>query len=411
MIKIIKSFFSKLKKLGELILSFLLNVIKSLRTKKADETPETRKEPTTVFERVAIRESSKHKEFKYRYAVIGGIAAVVLSGLILLGSYVNIYSKNIPSYLCDKIVEAYKSNTPDIFLKNCTNLPEVLKDEKTLKEYFNLYLPKSDFTYYQVAAEKKDEKKYIFKSGDNKISQIVFKKQKNTAGFGIEKYKVKSFDIVPLIEYRLTGYSTFTLLINGIPADDYIFSKNTALHNFNAVLENPITKNLYITDDVNYIKDTKNIKALDSDGTVFDVVSSYGDSAYNFTIKCDEKKQEELKEYFNNFVFEYMHYTVKDDRKPQPLLDYIYPSAFLYGEIEDYKNPDLTNYKNERIENLSFNNLVYYGSGYYTCDVSADYITDVKNETVTKNFKYTIYLKFSDGKYYVVDMVALEQNQ
>lgn len=402
MIKIFKSFFRKFLESG--------NVIELLRQNNCYDEPEETKEPTTVFERVAIRERSKHKEFKYRYAVILGIAAVFLSILIWLGGYVTFYSKNIPEHLCEEIIEAYNSNTPDVFLENCTNLPKVLKNEKTLKEYFSLYLPKDTYTYYQVASKKTDEQKYIFKSGDSKLGEIVFKKQKNTGSFGVATYKVKSFNIVPLIEYRLTGYSTFTLLINDIPADDYLFDQKDSLKNFNDVLDTPITKNKYFIDDVNYIKNIKSIKAIDSDGAVLDVVSSFGDSSHNITIKCDDRK-EEINGYLNDFVLEFMHYTVKDDRKPQLLLDYIDPRSHLCEEIKNYSNPDLTYYKNDRIEKLTVNSLVYYGSGYYSCDVFADYVSEVNKETVTKNFKYTMYLMFSDGKYYVVDMVALEKNQ
>lgn len=416
MIKIFKSFLGIIKKYGGLIFawcvrvidyikSFVKEYIKSFKAKKNQaDLSDNITEPTTVFERVVARQKSKQKVFKYRYAIIIGIAAVLFSLLAVLGNYVTVYNKNLPTTLCDEIIKGYEENEVEVFLENCTNLTKVLKNEENLKEYFSLHLPKGNFTYYRAAADKKDEQKYIFKSDHVRIAEIVFKKQKTTARYGIDKYTVKSFDIKPLVQYRFTAYSTFTLLINGIPADDYLYHKYTELENFGSVLETAITKNMYVTNDVNYLKE---VKALDTDGRVLDIVTDYTESVYNVTIECDDKK-EELTEYFNNFVLEYMRYTTKSSKESETILAFFDERSHLYEGLENYRVRTTKKYENERVENLLLDNLKYYGSGYYTCDVSADYLTDEKEETVTESFKKTIYLLFSDGKYYIVDMVDRE---
>lgn len=383
------------------------NTLNNNDVEQMDVSDSNINQPTTVFERVVAKNNSSNKVFKYRYAVIGAITLIVLSALIVLGSYISIYKKNSPATLCEEIIEGYDKNNPNIFIKNCTNLPKVLKNKNNLEVYFKSYLPRNKFTYYQVAADKSDEQKYVFKSGDMKISEIVFKRQKPNAAFGIKKYKVKSFVIVPLTEYRFNAYSGFTLLINSIPANDYLFSKNIALEPFQEYLENPISKDMYIVNDVNYIKE---LKALDSDGKVYDVVSSVSNFGYDITVKCDDKAKE-ITEFMSGFVFEYMHYTVKDDRKPKPVLDYLHTNSYICDDIKNYVNNDLTRYDNERIENLKIENLVYYGSGCYTLNVSADYVTEVKKETVAKKFSKTVYLFFSDGRYYIVDMIDDIKNQ
>lgn len=355
----------------------------------------------TIFERVVARKKSEKREFKFRYLIIGAISVLVITLIALLADYLAVYKKNAPETLCEEIVASYNDNNPDVFVKNCTNLPKVLKNKNNLKEYFKSYLPKNEFKYYQVATDNKYEKKYVFKSGDTKIGEIVFKKRKKPASYNIEQYKVKEFTIVPLIEYRLNAYSGFTLLINDIPADNYLFSKNIGIEHFYEYLEEPITKDMYIINDVNYIKE---LKALDSDGKVYDVVSSISNFGYDITIKCDDKR-EELIEYFGKFIFEYMHYTVKDDRNPKPVLEYIHENSYICDELRNYVNWDPTRFDNERIENLKIEDLVYYGSGCYTCKVSADYVSEVKKETVIKSFKKTVYLLFNDGKYSIVDMI------
>ena len=355
----------------------------------------------TVFERVVARKKSLKKEFKFRYAIIGVIVVVLTALIVVLADYLTVYKKNAPETFCEEIITSYKQNNAEIFVKNCTNLPKVLKNTKNLKEYFQFYLPKNEFKYYPVAADNKNEKKFIFKSGDTKIGEIVFKKQKKTDLYNVNKYKVKKFEIVPLIEYRLNTYSGYTLLINGIPADDYLFSQNVALERFYEYIETPISKNTYIINDVNYIKE---LKALDSDGTVYDVKSKVSDFGYNIIVVCDDKK-EQLTEFFGSFIFEYMHYTVKDDRDPRPVLEYIHENSYICDELRNYVNWDATRYDNERIENLVIEELEYYGSGCYTCKVSANYVTEVKKETVTKSFNKSIYLLYNDGKYCIVDMI------
>jgi len=361
---------------------------------------------TTIFEKVVAKKNSEKREFSFRYTIIG-IVFVLLVGIIaILADYLAVYKKNDPETLCETIVSSYKENDPDVFVENCTNLPKVLKNKNNLKEYFKSYLPKNEFKYYQVAADNKNDKKYIFKSGDTKIGEIIFTKQKKSATYNIDRYRVKKFTIVPLIEYRLNSYSGFTLLINGIPADKYLFSQNIGLERFYEYLEKPITKNMYIINDVNYIKE---LKALDSDGNIYDVVNVISNFGYDITIKCDNKREELIK-FFNGFIFEYMHYTVKDDRNPNPVLEYVHKNSYICDELRNYVNWDATRYENERIENLKIDNLVYYGSGCYTCDVSADYVTEVKEETVTKNFKKSVYLLFNDGKYSIVDMIDSVEN-
>lgn len=392
------------KKYAVYLLAFFKNAIQHILPLSKEDTIVENKEPTTVFERVLARQKAEQRVFKYRYAVIIGITVVVIAGLSVFADYMLVFNKNLPRTLCDKIITGYEQNQTQIFVDNCTNLSEVLKDSKILAEYFDLYLPKDKFTYYRVAADKIGEHKYIFKSGNLKIAEIIFKKQKNTARYGVDKYKVKSFEIRPLTQYGFTSYSTFTLLINGIPADDYMYLKNEVFDNFNSVLETPITKNLYIINDVNYVK---SVKALDTDGSILDVVINNSDSAYNVTIKCEDKEKE-LTEYFNGFVLEYMHYTVKNSAKTEGVLSYIEARSPLYLELENYRIRNNAPFENERVENLKLENLTYYGSGYYSCDVSADYLTDEKEETVTQSFKKTLYLLFSDGKYFIVDIVDLE---
>lgn len=357
--------------------------------------------PKTVFEQIVMRKKSEEKHFKYRYAVITAIAVVLSVVVIVLASYLSIYKQNSPFALCEQITDAFDENNPEIFIKHCTNLPKVLKNDKNLKEYFKSYLPRNTFKFYELASDNKKEQKFIFKSGDAKIGEIVFKKSDKKAAFGIDRYNVKSFKLEPLTEYRYTVYSTFKLVINGEAADKYLFSKNSTLDNLADVTDAPITRDMYIIDDVNYVKD---IKALDSDGQLYEVVSTISNFGYDITIKCDERK-DEIGEFLKSFVFDYMHYMVKDDSKPQTVLEYLHESSYLCDIVKKYINWDITRYENERIEKFELSELVYYGSGYYTCRVSADYVTEVKNETVAKGFNKQIYLTFSNGKYYIVDMI------
>ena len=128
MIKIGKHFFAKNDTDGQGFRVYDISEIVEEIDKEAEEenNQETEhiEETHTVFERVLERRCEPQNNTKLRYSVIFGVSFALIFILMILGSYFNIYKKNSPAEFCEQIASAYDSKTPDLFLENCTNLPE-----------------------------------------------------------------------------------------------------------------------------------------------------------------------------------------------------------------------------------------------------------------------------------------------
>ncbi len=367
------------------------------KTEKNDTVPADK----TVFERVLARQRENNKPFKYRHAVIFGISLVLLCFVIVLGSYLHIYKNNSPAEFCEKIVSAYEGKNLDLFLKYCTNLPEELKDKANLQKYLNNFLPSNDCDFYQVASKYNNSQRYIFESGTKKTGEILFVKNKESAAFGIDSYTVESFEMYPLVEYNITAYSTYTLKINGEEINKkYLQGRNTAFGYFTSSSHTMVTQDIYVINDLNFIEE---ISVVDTDGKVYEVPFDASDVNINININSDDK-QEELLEFFKGFVYNYMYYTVVDNKNPDVVLYDVYEGTNIYNAINRYYNDVTLLCENSRIENLKVEEILYYGSGYYTCTVSADYFIELEEETVTKSFQKQVSLLYSDGRYYVINL-------
>lgn len=362
----------------------------------------------TVFERVLERRQDNSNNVKKRNILIFGISVVLLLIVILLASYLNVYRKNLPAEFCEKIASAYEVKNPDLFLKYCTNLPDELKIEENLKKYFNVFFTYDDCEFYQVASKYNNSQRYIFESNDKKIGEIFFVKNKKPAAFGIDSYSISSFEIYPLAEYKITAYSTYTVKINGKEiGKKYLQGRNTAFGYFNSTSHEMITRDIYVIDDLCYIS---KIEVVDTNGEVYDIPLKPAQLNIDIVINVDDKK-EELTGFFKDFVYNYMYYTVVDNKTPDVILDYVYDGTNIYNAINKYYNDDTVLYDNPRIENLLVDKVLYYGSGYYTCTVSADFFAEVNEETVTKKFQKEVSLLYSDGRYYVINLADVFPNQ
>lgn len=358
-------------------------------------------EAKTVFERVALKEEAKKTEFKYRKYLIMAVTGVIILSLILFGCFLSLYEKNSPNAFCESVVNTLTERNPDLFLKYCTNLPDVLKNRENLEKYLNSYLPNDEYKFFPVASQK-NKTSYIFKVEDKQVASITFKEKSKKGAFGITEYKIESFELKPLTTYVLHSYSSFELLVNGKPLPEkYLFSQSGVNYSFKEFYGSTMTKDIYSIEDLFYIAD---ISALDKDKKPVDVVTSISISETEITLS-PEGVEEKLSEFLRSYTEKYMYYTVKDDRRPKPLLELIYPNTALYEEIKQYKNSDTTKFSDEKIKNLTVDDLVYYGSGCYTCKVKADYEVVVNKKSEIRKFDKKLYLCLKDGKFYVMDMV------
>ncbi|MBE6733023.1 MAG: hypothetical protein E7561_03400 [Ruminococcaceae bacterium] len=355
----------------------------------------------TVFERVLERQQKPENNPKKLYSIIFGVCFLLLLIITVLGCYLNVYSKNLPAEFCEEIVSAYEGKNTDLFLKHCTNLPKELKNKANLQKYLNNFLPSDDCGFYQVSSKYNNSQRYIFESGTKKIGEILFVKNKKSAAFGIDSYTVESFEMYPLVEYNIATYSTCTLKINGKEINKkYLQGRNTAFGYFTSSSHTMVTQDIYAINDLKFIEE---ISVVDTDGKVYEVPFDASDFNIDTTVNSGDK-QEELLEFFKGFVYNYMYYTVVDNKNPDVVLYDVYEGTNIYNAINRYYNDDTLLCKNSRIENLKVEEILYYGSGYYTCTVSADYLIELEEETVTKSFQKQVSLLYSDGRYYVINL-------
>lgn len=367
----------------------------------AEAAPVLKSEKTTVFERVALKQREEVTGFKYTKHIVIAVVSVLFVALFIFAHFLFVHEKNSPAAFCEKIVKSYQTRDTELFLNYCTNLPDVLDNEKNLSEYFNSYLPNNKYTFYQVASDK-NKARFVFNVGDKKVGEIVFREKAKKELYGIRGYAVEEFTLEPLTSYVITSYSTYQLLINGEPIPErYIYSKSGINYCFEKCIGEVMTKNIYVIDDLNYIA---NISALDSDKEEVDIVTKVSVSETEIILNPDKNK-EKLNAFIKDYVSKFMYYTVIDDRRPKDLLKLVYPDTDLATYIKDYKNPDLSSMRNQKLKNLTVENLTYYGSGCYVCDVKADYTLDVNKKQTTKKFDAKLFIVMIKGKFYVVDMI------
>ena len=368
---------------------------------EVESTPVLKNQKTTVFERIALKQREAETGFKYAKHIIIAAISVLFVALFIFAHFLFVHEKNSPAAFCEKIVKSYQTRDTELFLNYCTNLPDVLDNKKNLSEYFNSYLPNNKYSFYQVASEK-NKARFIFSVGDKKVGEIVFREKAKKDFYGIKGYAVEEFKLEPLTSYVITSYSTYQLMVNGEPIPErYIYSRSGVNYCFEKCIGKIMTKNIYVIDDLNYIAD---ISAMDFEKEKVDIVTNVSVSETEITLSLDKNK-DKLDAFIKDYVSKFMYYTVIDDRRPKDLLELIYPDTYLVKYINDYKNPDLSSMRNQKLKNLTVENLTYYGSGCYVCDVKADYTLDVNKKQTTKKFDAKLFIAMIKGKFYVVDMI------
>jgi len=364
------------------------------------EKSETReKENLTVFEQMLLKQRRDSNSPYIKYISIA-VTVIVVVALFIMGNYLSVFQKNVPNRLCERISESICNNNVDVLLDTCTNLPKVLKDKENLKEYLNSYLIE-EVSFYEVSPDYKSEKKFIFKSGNKKIGEINFREDKETDLYGIKKYFIRKFDLYPLTEYKIYTVSLFDVKVNGekIP-DKYLFSKNKVTTVFEKFSGVEITKNLYVIKDLFYIAD---ISGYDLDGEKCDIKYDSALSQYEITRSAGEYV-DEISEFTADFVLKYLNYTLVNEGKAKDVLKYIHPKSVIYKNVEHYEIIEEDEYIEEKIENYVIKDMVYYGGGFYSCDIGADYVTVTEEDTVTFNWNKKLYLIRQNDRFYIIDV-------
>ena len=357
--------------------------------------------PTTVFEQVLARQK-KQENNGLKKIIIAITMFVVLIALSVFGHYLTVYQKNTPIALCDKIADAFKENNADVLVDTCTNLPEILKEKNNLKEYFDTYLKSRDISYYAVAPDYKSEKKYIFKSGSTKIGEIVFREKDEKAAYGVKSYFIRKFDIIPLTGYKIYTSSFFDVKVNGekIP-DKYLFSKTEIASPIKNFTGNKVTKNLYVIDDFFYVDE---ITANDYDGKKCEIKYDSAISQYEITKGLSDEINP-ISDFTASFVLDYLTYTLVNEGEADKALQYIHPNSVLYKNTEKYEIIEEDEYIEESIENFAIKNIECYGGGFYSCDMTVDYVTVTEEDTITFKWNKKLFILKEKDKYYIIDIL------
>lgn len=344
-------------------------------------------------------------------AIIIAVVIAILICFVLLWGYLKDYENSLPKHTAENVfTEYYESNNFDKLFENSEMSLSPFETKENFVKYMETAKANSnnDLTYYEVSSGKEDTKKYVVKSGDEKISDFTLKTTGEVSKHGFDLWKLDKINIVLSAEQniKVSVLNSSKLQINGIDvSDEYIVNEKTATYAEGHMLEG-IEAPYYKTYEIKGLLLAPEAKVQDKNGKestlVYDEAASEFKEQFNYD---DELKAKKL-QITTEAAQVYAKYMTRD-AYINTLSRYFDSSSDIYYLIRTSETYWFADHMSYEFKDIELSEYYAYSEDTFSCRFVCNYvITKTRSEIYEYPIDITMYFREMGADTMVYDLVT-----
>lgn len=323
---------------------------------------------------------------------------------VTLWLFLSSFEASEPTNLVADVVSFFENNNTKKIKKYLSYKESIFNTEKIIDELINTKLNKKEYHYEKTPKDNDKELKYLIKSGTEKIATVTLTLNQKKGMFNLNRWDIssitdllgeeKTIDVIAPKNYDI--YLNDVLIPTTYLKDEnYLTSELTNINKYIKVspLNKYIIKGLYNEPILKSIVDDKNIEIIQKENTYF------------VKFKGNNKLQEELKEYIENFCKNYTRYVV-NEQGFGTISSYVIPSSKAYTFLRDVagSNNWMGNHTPTEFTELIFENMQMYNDEAFSIDVKYTYSYKVLGKEKNFDALLTLYMVKQNNKWLIADL-------
>ncbi len=337
----------------------------------------TNRQSNRSNDRTAKKEK-KFKGFKKFITIYSAILLViVITTIIVLGSFLKNYENNQPFVLAGNIASNLTEN-PDTYLNDNKDKINCLENVDTIIAKTVELINGKKVSFVENHDYRADAPSFDLKTEDNTVAKVTLEQAKKGA-FGLKSWKVKQLEVAEYIpdtmSYTLYAPEGTAISINDHPIDESFKTADVQIPEFLSVASTYTEISPLVTYKVSGFTNTPTVKATDANGT--ELQTTITTDTIVVGTNTSSEFVDSMKPMVDDCIEQYAKYFIHYGGN---LRQYIYYDTEWFGYIfgNDKYDPIATQfYEYEAITGIEFvtkesSNYIKYNDHCFSVDVKYD---------------------------------------